>query len=98
MKMYLKQQTFILREVSTINFPDDWIAPGEFKYCNCGIYLIEKCYKCYKCSSVVRDLNKIAKMEQEHLILSLKRLLLATKRKNQGIKPCQLLTKLPLKN
>lgn len=66
------------------SFPCDWIAPGEFRFCNCGLRLIPHdenlCGKCKQRGSANCS-------DEAHDRLSSERIALAEVRRSHGIQP-----------
>ncbi len=68
-----------------MSFPSDFIIPGEFRYCKCGMKLINKetqvCAHCKNCQEEKPDCDKTHSQLQQQMVE------LATTRKEKGFQP-----------
>lgn len=65
-------------------FPNDWIAPNEFRYCNCKKYLLERGEKLCSMCKTKRFSSEDALRRKE---IEKKMIRLAADRKNSGVPP-----------
>jgi hypothetical protein len=66
-------------------FPDDWIAPGQYRYCGCGRYLLPDGVRvCAEC--IGADAESVAGCCKEHERLMAERSTAATHLRAMGVK------------